>query len=66
MPEGAVYVGEGPMGNLFGPLRTPRPRARACRRPPRARVGFDGRISANGMRHDYHHPGGRVTEVHVG
>lgn len=26
---------------------------------------YEGRISADGMRHDYHHPGGRVTEVHV-
>lgn len=26
---------------------------------------YEGRISAAGMRHDYHHPGGRVTIVHV-
>ncbi len=26
---------------------------------------YEGRISADGMRHDYHHPGGRITEHHV-
>ncbi|WP_402465698.1 DUF4326 domain-containing protein [Isoptericola aurantiacus] len=26
---------------------------------------YEGRISAEGMRHDYHHGNGRVTEVHV-
>lgn len=26
---------------------------------------YEGRISAAGMRHDYHHGGGRITIVHV-
>ena len=26
---------------------------------------YEGRISADGMRHDFHHPGGLVTVVHV-
>jgi hypothetical protein len=67
MPEGAVYVGRGSYwGNPFGPLRTPRALARVpAVDHPEHEWEFEGRISANGMRHDYHHPGGRVTEVHV-
>ena len=26
---------------------------------------YEGRISADGMRHDYHHPSGRITVCHV-
>lgn len=26
---------------------------------------YEGRISADGMRHDYHHPDGRITICHV-
>lgn len=26
---------------------------------------YEGRISADGMRHDYHHPDGRITVCHV-
>jgi hypothetical protein len=67
MPEGAVYVGRGSKwGNPFGPLRTHRALARV---PTVDHPGqpweYEGRISADGMRHDYFHPDGRVIVCHV-
>lgn len=66
IPEGAVYVGRpSKWGNPFrlhgnsGLARVP-----AVYYPDRE-WEYEGRISADGMRHDYHHPGGEVTEVHV-
>lgn len=64
-PEGAVYVGRPtkwgnpyPLGGPYG---------LAC--TPGAITGLDweyeDRISAAGMRHDYHHPGGRVTHCEI-
>ena len=66
MPEGAVYVGRGSKwGNPFtyhgnsGLARTP-----AVDHPGHD-WEYEGRISADGMRHDYHHSGGKVTVCHV-
>ena len=39
-----------------------------CRYPAalsNAEWEYEGRISADGMRHDYHHPDGRITVCHV-
>jgi hypothetical protein len=39
-----------------------------CRYPAALGDGeweYEGRISADGMQHDYHHPDGRVTACHV-
>ena len=67
MPEGAVYVGRGSKwGNPFGPLGTNLALARV---PAAINTGrsweYETRISAAGMQHDYHHPGGRITECTV-
>lgn len=66
MPEGAVFVGRPTKwGNPFqlrgnsGLARVP-----AIHHSGKA-WEYEGRISADGMRHDYFHPGGAVTEVHV-
>lgn len=66
MPEGAVYVGRPTKwGNLFQVGdRTGLARVPAIHHPDQP-WEYEGRISADGMRHDYHHPGGEVTEVHV-
>jgi hypothetical protein len=67
MPAGAVYVGRGSKwGNPFGPLRTHRALARvpAVNHPDQP-WEYEGRISADGARHDYYHPGGKVTVCHV-
>ena len=66
MPEGAVYVGRPTKwGNPFR-LRTPYALARV---PAVSHEGkpweYEGRISADGARHDYHHNDGRVTVCHV-
>lgn len=72
MPEGAIYVGRGSKwGNPFGPLRTRRALARVpAVDHPGHEWEYEGRISADGMRHDYHHPGStwespKVTVCHV-
>ena len=64
MPEGAVYVGRGSRwGNPFQ-YRTPAGLVRY--RPDAAdEWEYEGRISADGMRHDYFHPDGHVTAYHV-
>lgn len=66
MPEGAVYVGRGSKwGNPFrlndrsGLAREP-----AIHTPDKS-WEYEGRISAAGMRHDYFHPGGKITPVTV-
>jgi len=67
MPAGAVYVGRGSKwGNPFGPIRTYRALARvpAVDRPDQA-WEYEGRISADGMLHPYHHPDGRVIPCRV-
>lgn len=66
MPAGAVYVGRPTVwGNPFR-LRTP---YALMREPgaadPQAAAEYEGRISANGTRHDYFHPDGRVTRCTV-
>jgi hypothetical protein len=67
MPEGAVYVGRGSKwGNPFGPLKTQRALARVPAVEHADREWeYEGRISADGMRHDFFHPGGKVTVCHV-
>jgi hypothetical protein len=66
MPPGAVYVGRPTRwGNPFaiggpsGLARVP-----AVHYPDRE-WEYEGRISAAGMRHDYHHPDGRIIVCHV-
>lgn len=66
MPEGAVYVGRPTRwGNPFtiggrsGLARVP-----AVHHPDRE-WEYEGRISAAGTRHDYHHGDGRITVVNV-
>lgn len=66
IPPNAVYVGRpSKWGNPFG-YRQHTGLARvpgAC--DPRAAWEYEGRISADGARHDYHHPDGRVTVCHI-
>jgi hypothetical protein len=66
MPPGAVYVGRPTKwGNPFG-YRTHTGLARVpgvC--DPAAEWEYEGRISADGARHDYHHPDGRITVCNV-
>jgi uncharacterized protein DUF4326 len=60
-PEGAVVVSRpGRWGNPFA-YRTRTALARVPALDGSA-WEYEDRISADGMRHDYHHPGGRVTE----
>jgi len=66
MPEGAVYVGRPTywgspflLGTRAALARTP---AINHRDQP---WEYEGRISADGMRHDYHHANGNVTRVDV-
>lgn len=64
MPGGAVYVGRPTIyGNPFA-YRTPYGLARvpAVDGSP---WEYEDRISADGMRHDCHHPGGMVTVHHI-
>lgn len=65
-PEGAVVVARPTKwGNPFG-YRQHTGLARmpgAC--DPAAGWEYEGRISADGARHDYHHPDGRITVCHV-
>lgn len=65
-PEGSVYVGRpSRWGNPFK-FGT---KSALMRVPgvldPTAEAEYEGRISAAGMRHDYFHPDGRVTECTV-
>lgn len=67
MPEGAVYVGRpSKWGN---PFQLHDGRVSGLVREPGALTGqsweFEGRISADGARHDYHRPDGRITVCHV-
>lgn len=66
MPEGAVYVGRpSRWGNSFAYLtRDALARVPAVRNPDQP-WEYEGRISADGMQHNYHHSDGRITEVHV-
>lgn len=65
-PEGAIVVARPTKwGNPFG-YRTHTGLARVpAVHTPGAEWEYEGRISANGARHDYHHPDGRITECHV-
>lgn len=65
-PEGAVSVARPTKwGNPFKLAeRTALARVPAIDFPDQP-WEYEGRISADGMRHDFHHPGGAVTEVHV-
>jgi len=66
MPENTVYVGRGSKwGNPFV-LNGPSGLARepAIQNPDKS-WEYEGRISAAGMRHDYFHPGGKITLVNV-
>ena len=64
MPEGTIYVGRGSAwGNPFA-LKSPSGLARVpAVDHPGEPWEYEGRISANGMRHDYFHPDGRVIRV---
>lgn len=66
MPAGAIYVGRPTKwGNPFA-LDSPSGLARvpAVHNPDKP-WEYEGRISAAGMRHDYHHPGGKITVCHI-
>lgn len=65
-PEGAVVVSRpSKWGNPFV-YRTHTGLARVpAVDNPGAAWEYEGRISADGMRHDYHHPDGSITECHV-
>jgi hypothetical protein len=64
MPSDAVYVGRPTKwGNPFGYQKYT-----GLARVPAVDGGaweYEGRISVDGARHDYHHPDGRVTVCHV-
>jgi hypothetical protein len=65
MPEGAIYVGRGSRwGNPFA-YRTETALARVPAAVGDGAWEYEGRISADGMRHDYHHADGHVTVCHV-
>jgi hypothetical protein len=65
MPEGAVSVARPTIwGNPFGF----RQHTGLVRVPAALGDGdweYEGRISADGARHDYHHPDGRITICHI-
>ena len=63
-PEGAIVVSRpSRWGNPFA-YRTRVALAR-CPALDGSPWEYEGRISADGMRHDYHHPDGHVTEHHI-
>jgi len=65
MPEGAVYVGRGTKwGNPFKFHDRTGGLVRHLPGKP-SEYEYEGRISADGMRHDYFHPDGSVTEYRV-
>lgn len=65
-PEGAVVVARpSRWGNPFVVgSRNALARVPAIHHPDQP-WEYEGRISADGMQHDYHHGDGRITEVHV-
>ncbi len=65
-PEGAIVVARpSKWGNPFRlGTRTALARVPAVDKPGRE-WEYEGRISAHGNRHDYHHPDGRITVCHV-
>ena len=63
--EGAVVVSRPSIwGNPFG-YRKPTGLARVPAALSDEPWEYEGRISADGMRHDYHHPDGHITVCHV-
>jgi hypothetical protein len=64
LPEGAVVVSR---PNRWGNPFAYRTRTALARTPALdgSAWEYEGRISADGMRHDYHHPDGQVTVCHV-
>lgn len=65
LPPGAVSVARPTRwGNPFA-YRTERGLARVPAALGDGDWEYEGRISADGARHDYHHPDGRVTVCHV-
>lgn len=66
LPENTVYVGRpSKWGNPFR-LNTTHGLAREPGiEHPDQPWEYEGRISAAGNRHDFHHPDGRITVVHV-
>lgn len=64
-PADVVYVGRpSRWGNPFG-FKTYTGLARVPAALGEGDWEYEGRISADGARHDYHHPGGRTTIHHV-
>lgn len=65
-PPDTIYVGRPSKWGSPFTLNTPMALARE---PAIQHAGqrweFEGRISADGNRHDFHHPGGAITRVHV-
>lgn len=65
MPDGTIYVGRpSRWGNPFR-LGTYTALARVPAALSDAAWEYEGRVSAHGARHDYFHPGGRVTRCEV-
>jgi hypothetical protein len=65
MPEGAVYVGRGSKwGNPFKYRDRMGGLVRHLPGKP-SEYEYEGRVSADGMRHDYFHPDGTVTAYYV-
>lgn len=65
LPYGAVSVARPTKwGNPFA-YRTERGLARIPAALSDAEWEYEGRISVDGARHDYHHPDGRITVCHV-
>jgi Domain of unknown function (DUF4326) len=65
LPEGAVSVARPTKwGNPFG-YRQHTGLARTPAVDGDGEWEYEGRISADGARHDYHHPDGRITVCHV-
>lgn len=66
VPHGAVMVGR-PGSRFATPFRY-RTRRALARVPAALGDGgweYEGRVSAHGARHDYWHPGGKITVCHV-
>jgi hypothetical protein len=65
LPEGAASVARPTKwGNPFV-YRTERGLARVPAALSDAEWEYEGRVSADGMRHDYHHGDGRITVCHI-
>jgi hypothetical protein len=66
MPEGAVNVGRpGPWGNPFQHGQYTALARVPAALDPTAEWEYEGRISADGADHAYHHPDGRITHCKV-